>query len=198
MTDKKYDSVAALLSDVSEDPQLVAEVRQTASDRELIKHLIAHRVKADMSQKALASKLKCTQSRISKMEQCNDADLRLGELEEYLGVLDLRCRIMIASKSMKAVDEIKFHAFRIRELLTNLVNLVSEDEAKVSDGIAKFACFEVPLNLLKLVSDAVQHLPQSVLERVVSSVHGDGCLVCDSTDFQDQEHESTSATDSVS
>lgn len=198
MTEKKYDSIAAMLSDVSDDPQLIADVQKTASERELIKHMIAHRVKSDMSQKDLATRMKCTQSRISKMEQSDDADLRLGELEEYLGALNLRCRMMIAPNSMKAVDEIKFHAFRIRELLTNLVNLVSDDEANVSDGIAKFACFEVPLNLLKLVSDAVQHLPPSVLERVVSSAHGDGCLVCDSTDFQDEQHESTSSSDCIS
>lgn len=73
MNDKKYDSIAAMLSDVSDDSKLIADVQQTSSERELIKHLIAHRVKSDMSQ----------------------------------------------------------------------------------NGIAKFACFEVPINLLKLVSDAV-------------------------------------------
>ncbi len=184
MTDKTHHSVTDLLSDISDDAQFVDDVRETAADRELVKHLIAHRVKADLSQKELAVKLDCTQSRISKLEQSLDAELRLGDLKQYLDALDLRCRVTITPKSVKAVDEVKFHAFRIRELLTRLVKLANEDEENISNGIAKFACLEVPINLLKVVSDAVQHLPASVLERVMPRLASDDCFVCDSTDFE--------------
>jgi|GEM_PF-6698373 len=183
MTDTKYNSVSELLQDISDDPNLADDVKKASASRELIKHLISHRVKAEMSQKQLSEKMDCTQSRISKLEQSNDAEIRLGDIEDYLGAMGLQIRVSIAPKSFKAVDEIKYCANRIRDLLTRLVKLANEDDPNLSDGIARFACFEVPMNTLKFIFEAVKHLPKDVLSRVTSSTETENCLICDSAEF---------------
>lgn len=50
-----------------------------------------------LSQKDVALKLGCTQSRISKLESMTDADLRIGDLSKYAEVLGLELRITFES-----------------------------------------------------------------------------------------------------
>ena len=62
MTQKQYQSVAEMVRDTSDNQDLVREVAVTAAGRQLIKHLIAHRVKQDLTQKGLADRIQCSQS----------------------------------------------------------------------------------------------------------------------------------------
>lgn len=178
MTSKRFESVTDLLRDISEDPKLADELEREVAGRQLVKLLIAHRVRSDLSQKEVAERMKCTQSKISKLESSVDNDLRLGDLQQYLDSIGLQIRLVIAPKSHKAVDEIKFHASCIKQLLLKLVKLASTDDTKLAEGIAKFACVEAPINLLKIVLDAAKHLPEHVLERLPTLMIDDaaGCL----------------------
>ena len=166
MVDQQFTSALDLLRDTSEDAQLVNEVAEQVSQRQLIKHLTAHRVRSNLSQKDVADCMNCSQSRVSKLEASKDADLRLGDLEQYLQAMDLQLRLVVAPRSQKAVDEIRFHAYRIRELLFRLVELASTEDAQLADGIARFACLEAPINLLKIILDAANKLPEQVLDRL--------------------------------
>lgn len=182
MSKNKFDSVTDLLRDLTNDRELIVNVDQQIKSSQLIKHLIANRVRNGFSQKDIAERMGCTQSRISKLESGQDDDLRLGDLKQYLEATDLQLRLVISPRSHKTVDEIKFHAFCIKQLLLRLVKLVKDDDEDVADGIARFACVETPINLLKMVLDAARHLPQDVLERLPALV------VEDATRIKDEEN----------
>jgi transcriptional regulator with XRE-family HTH domain len=52
--------------------------------------LILARVAAGLTQSQLAARLKCSQSRISKLEDSRDVDLTLGDIQDYAGVVGLK------------------------------------------------------------------------------------------------------------
>ena len=194
MSKEKYTKTTDLFNDLTDDKSLVDELTEQIRRRSLMKHLVAHRVGSNLSQDDVAKKMDCTQSRISKLEATDDEDLRLGDIEQYLDALGLSLTMTIAKKHSNAVDQIKVHAFRIKQLLESLVSLVDDDDddEAMADGIAKFACIEAPINLLKMVFDSVSHLPQSVLERLPLARNFESCIACEddcqvSTDANEED-----------
>ena len=64
--------------------QRVAEaVKGLSAKTRLVDRLIIARVKSGLTQTQLAGRLKCSQSRVSKLEDSVDADLTLGEVQAY-------------------------------------------------------------------------------------------------------------------
>lgn len=175
---KKFQSATELLQDLTDDQELVDEVAKQTSERVFVKHLIAHRVREGLSQADIANSMDCTQSRVSKLESSTDDELKLGEIERYLDATELAMAITIMRKPATAVDQIKFHALRIKQLLESLVELADDEDEEVADGIAKFTCFETPLNLLKIVSDSISKLPESVKERLPIANEIDSYVSC--------------------
>ena len=161
----RFESVSDMVRATSEDESFVKDVDRRISERQLTKHLIAHRVRNNMSQRQIADQLGCSQSRISKLENSRDDDIRLGDLEQYAKAIALELRLVISPANRTLVDEIRYHAFRIKDLLTRLVELAEEDD-QIADGVGKFACIETPLNLLKIVVDTAKRIPQQVLKRL--------------------------------
>ena len=71
----------------------VAEaVRQLSAKTRLIDQLIVARVAAGLTQSQMAAKLRCSQSRISKIEDSQDADLSLGDIQAYARTVGLKLR----------------------------------------------------------------------------------------------------------
>ena len=91
MADPKaeYTSVAEMVRSVSDDPQFADEFDRRVNSRRLVKHLFALRSAEGLSQKDIADRIGCSQSRISKLESGNDDDLRLADLAAYLRALGL-------------------------------------------------------------------------------------------------------------
>ena len=72
----------------------VAEaVRQLSTKTRLIDQLIIARAAAGLTQAQMAAKLRCSQSRISKIEDSNDADLSLGDIQAYARIVGLKLRL---------------------------------------------------------------------------------------------------------
>jgi len=72
----------------------VAEaVRQLSIKTRLIDQLILARVAAGLTQSQMAAKLRCSQSRISKIEDSEDADLSLGDIQAYARIVGLKLRL---------------------------------------------------------------------------------------------------------
>jgi predicted XRE-type DNA-binding protein len=72
----------------------VAEaVRQLSIKTRLIDQLILARVDAGLTQAQMAAKLRCSQSRISKIEDSNDADLSLGDIQAYSRIVGLKLQL---------------------------------------------------------------------------------------------------------
>ncbi len=72
----------------------VAEaVRQLSTKTRLIDQLIIARVAAGLTQAQMAAKFRCSQSRISKIEDSQDADLSLGDIQAYARIVGLKLRL---------------------------------------------------------------------------------------------------------
>ena len=72
----------------------VAEaVQQLSTKTKLIDQLIVARVAAGLTQAQMAAKLRCSQSRISKIQESNDADLSLGDIHGYARVVGLKLKL---------------------------------------------------------------------------------------------------------
>ncbi len=68
-------------------------VRQLSAKTRLIDQLILARVAAGLTQAQLAAKLRCSQSRISKIEDSQDADLSLGDIQAYARIVGLKLQL---------------------------------------------------------------------------------------------------------
>ncbi len=68
-------------------------VRQLSAKTRLIDQLILARVAAGLTQAQLAAKLRCSQSRISKIEDSQDADLCLGDIQAYARIVGLKLQL---------------------------------------------------------------------------------------------------------
>ena len=68
-------------------------VRQLSVKTRLIDQLILARVAAGLTQAQLAAKLRCSQSRISKIEDSQDADLSLGDIHAYARIVGLKLQL---------------------------------------------------------------------------------------------------------
>jgi len=72
----------------------VAEaVRRLSAKTRLIDQLIVARVAAGLTQAQMAARLRCSQSRISKIEDSEDADLSLGDIQAYARIVGLKLRL---------------------------------------------------------------------------------------------------------
>jgi predicted XRE-type DNA-binding protein len=68
-------------------------VRQLSAKTKLIDQLILARVASNLTQAQMAAKLRCSQSRISKIEDSQDADLSLGDIHAYARIVGLKLKL---------------------------------------------------------------------------------------------------------
>jgi transcriptional regulator with XRE-family HTH domain len=153
----QHNSVSDMVRDLSEDRTFAEEFAKRLSGRQLIKVLTVLRTRAGLSQQELAEKLECTQSKVSKLESSDDADIRFGDLMDYTGAVGYEMRVFLVPKRQKIVDEIKMHAFLIKRLLDRMVQLVGNDGA-MTEAVAGFL-EEAAFNLTRIVRKAAAALP---------------------------------------
>jgi transcriptional regulator with XRE-family HTH domain len=154
---KARTSVSQMVRETSDDPAFKELFEQRLRSRGIIKDLMVQRAVHDLSQKDIAEKIGCTQSRISKLESSSDADLRLGDLARYADALGLRVNIVLESKECTSVSRIKNLAFRIKHELDRMAKLAADDHV-IAKGVSGFFG-EAFFNLLKMIQDSAQKLP---------------------------------------
>jgi transcriptional regulator with XRE-family HTH domain len=153
---KRITNVVDLVRDIADD-DFVAELEQQLAERSVIKSLIAERVARNLSQDDIAKHLKCTQSRVSKIEAGKDADLTLGEMSAYASAFGCEFDIVPHPRGSKIVDRVKTYARCIDRELKNLVQLAADDQT-IATG-AKVFLGEAIVNLVGMVKNAAKELP---------------------------------------
>lgn len=88
-------SVEELMRRLGHGKASLERFRQGLADTRLRDQLVIGRVRAGLTQSQVAEKMKCTQSRISKLECSQDADLSLGEVREYAAAVGLKLKMTI-------------------------------------------------------------------------------------------------------
>ena len=68
-------------------------VRQLSAKTKLIDQLIVARVAAGLTQAQRAAKRRCSQRRIAKIEDSQDADLSLGDIQAYARIVGLKLKL---------------------------------------------------------------------------------------------------------
>lgn len=166
---KQYASVTEMISDSPLEESQRDEIAARIASRQIIKRLMALRATRGMSQKEVADRMKCSQSRISKLENGVDGDIKIGDMRDYLHALDHDMSLFVCPKQWKSFQQIKFHAFGIRRCLGQLVDLI-RDDPEILQGVSK-AHVETVLNLVKLVVDSAKTLPsvEQVLPEIIEA-----------------------------
>jgi len=154
---KQHKSVSDMVKRLSGDEAFAKKFEQEIAEKQLAKMLFAMRCTNGMSQKEMASKLGCTQSRISKLEHARTDDIRIGDLSVYAEALGLNLSVSF-HEPMSSVERVKFHAFKIKKYLDELAILAHRDD-KIFDGIKSFYK-EYLVNILALFKDSAEKLPR--------------------------------------
>jgi predicted XRE-type DNA-binding protein len=92
---KAYRSIPELVRDIADSSSFADGFESRLANRKIVKDLMVLRATQGLSQKDVALRLGCTQSRISKLESMTDADLRIGDLSKYAEALGLQLRIIL-------------------------------------------------------------------------------------------------------
>jgi transcriptional regulator with XRE-family HTH domain len=151
-------SVADLVRAASGDHELAERVAEDARRNAITHFLFGIRSSRGVSQAEMAAKLGCSQSRVSKLENGEDDELRLGDLRSYLRCLDHDLMLVICPRQWTLAERIKFFACNIRSCLKRMVGLAEKD-ATIRDGVSHFHV-EAFHNLVKIVLDSARNVPQ--------------------------------------
>ena len=164
---KRYDSVPELVRDLTDDEVFLENLEEGISRKAVAKKLFSMRCADGVTQKEMAERLGCTQSKISKIENADSGSIKLGDLIAYAHALDLQLSIAF-HEGRTAVECVKFHAFQIKKHLDYLAKLADRDD-KILEGVSDFYA-ETLYNFLRLFEKSVSQLPmpeqtgKSVLE----------------------------------
>jgi transcriptional regulator with XRE-family HTH domain len=154
----------------SGDPELAASVEADAQRKAIVHYLFGLRSARGISQAEMAKRLDCSQSRISKLENSEDDDLRLGDLRQYLRVLDHELMLVIGKRHWTLVEQVKFFALSIESCLRSMVGLAEKD-TRIRDGVSQIHV-ETFDNLVKIILQSAQNVPQSP-QPVPTLIHAD-------------------------
>lgn len=152
----RYKTTEEMVRDVSEDPAQGEAAARALEGRAITDLLMAERTVRGLSQKDIAAKMGCSQSRVSKLEAGTDADLRVGELEAYAAAVDLGVSVQLGDKGATIADQVKAHVLAARRLLHRIAELSKGDAAMTGQAQSFFA--EVLFNAALSVGEAVRNL----------------------------------------
>ena len=149
---KEANNISELLKKVGIDKDTIEKTEKEIRKKSLSKFLFALRCEHNLTQNQLAKKVGCTQSKISKLESAFDKEITVQDLLNYAKALNLQLEIGYRSKTVKIVDLIKYHAFRIKYYLETLAKLANGDES-LTPPILKFH-EEALFNIVKFITES--------------------------------------------
>lgn len=134
---KRYKNVAAMVQGMDLPDDQKKRQTEYLHARRLSRMLTVMRAQKGLSQTQAADKLGWSQGRVSKLEKKADRDISVGDLLDYVKVLDMQMSMSFLPENAKIVDQVKFHAGEMYKLLQQLVKLCKDDEA-MAKGVDQF------------------------------------------------------------
>ena len=162
MAKKRFTNVADLINSISKDKNFKEETVKELHQRIIANFLFALRCENEFSQEQLAKSIGCTQSRISKIENSRDDEISIKDLLDYGRALDLQLEVGYRDKEAKKTDLVKYHAFKIKDYLNDLVTIAFGDQ-KIAEGVLDFHV-ESFYNIMKIIMDSVNQLIVLIIE----------------------------------
>ncbi len=144
---------------ISSSGSVARNLAENLESKALVHKLFGLRCSKGVTQTELAKRLECSQSRISKIENGEDDDIRLGDLRVYLTALGAELNITVFAKKPTAVEKIKHHVFAVKKSLDDLAALANGDQS-LAKSIGGFfgECF---FNMVRVLQHSSSKLPVS-------------------------------------
>ncbi|MCD4813646.1 helix-turn-helix domain-containing protein [bacterium] len=152
-----------MMEGLSTDEEFKKSVAYEIENRMISKFLLMLRCKHQLTQTKLAKKVGCSQGKISKIESSYDKDIAVGDLLNYASVLGLHLEIGFRQPSVKIVDLIKYHAFKVKMYLDQLIHMAGKD-VDIKNGVARFHV-EAKENIDRFISENLSKLNQGGQKR---------------------------------
>lgn len=152
-----YDSVEKMVDALWGQDEFAETVKKRIAQRRIVSTLQAMRVARNIPQSRIAEELQCSQSRVSKIENCDDVELTLKELEAYARVFDCDLNLLFSPRKATAVDRVKYHAYVIKRELETMAECAQADH-QIAKGVANFYR-EAFINFIKMIQEAATQLP---------------------------------------
>ena len=160
--EKKYKNVAELLGEVSDDKEFNKSVENGINTKKIARMLFAMRCHAGLNQAQVAERMKCTQGKISKIENTLDVDISIGDLMNYCSAVNMRVEIGFFDKRLNMVETVKYYYFRLKGLLDKLIDSAKGDEV-MERGVEKFtreAFCNITVGLIQCLQKAKVKKPE--------------------------------------
>lgn len=184
-TSGTYSSVAEMVADVSTDSAFAKDFADHLSKRNISHYLFGLRSANGVSQKEIAERMNCSQSRISKLESGCDDDWRLGDLKSYLKAIGHDLSLFIAkAHHWKLMDQVKFHVCSTHACLVRLVEL-AKDDPKMVEGVT-VAHIETFVNFIRSFADSAKRLPDIPIPEPLPEIIEAEDSMCDEPDLPRQ------------
>jgi hypothetical protein len=168
---KSYSSVSEMVHR-SLDADSAAAFDAHVAARGLINSLVVLRGIKGVNQAELASRMKCSQPKVSKVEASADADLCFGDVVSYASALDMSMHIALTPANANGADHIRFHLGCIKHELDQLVAIAGEDPT-IGRGVETFAV-QTTRNMLAVIEQSIDQLPHRSAERPAVCVEAGG------------------------
>lgn len=146
-TEKEMSEALAKALDCEVDTSKLVLERIKA--RQLVKLLTAARVKHDLTQKEIAARMGCSESKVCRMEGATDADLNFGDVVSYACAAGLSMSVLFDDSTLPNATRIKHCVYKIASMLKHLTELAKEEDEDdtIKNAINRFQV-EVLMNFL--------------------------------------------------
>lgn len=163
MNTKTYTSVREMVMDIH-GPEGVKGMDAHAEATKIVEALTLARIDRNLNQRQLAAAMKCSPSKVSRIEDAADADLRLGDIVDYTSALGMRTVLQFDDPSLPAAERIKRNVYAIKDHLDALAALAAQqnDDQQLVAKIHQFYG-EVLINFLIRFGDSCRKLPDIVV-----------------------------------
>lgn len=126
MDKQQFSSAAEAFASIVGDDTVKDAIQEEVCKTPLIDTLVRMRMQKGVSQKRLAELMRCTPSKISRLESSTDDTLKLSDIKEYVRALNIGMSIVFENNDLPAADQIRQHVFSIHEKLESLVKIAKE------------------------------------------------------------------------
>ena len=120
-----------------EDPGFADELQEQIDRRKIVDQLARLRNLNGISQADVAAELKCTQSRISKLENGFDEDVTVSELAAYAKVAGCDLSLNFEPRDAALTSRIAYHSDAIKACFDRIAG-VEEGDRAIGKGVAAF------------------------------------------------------------
>ena len=156
---QEYASVADMVRDLTDDNEVIDAVQESLDRQRIVRQLMAMRAANGLSQSDVGKSMGCTQSRVSKIENSADCDIRYGDLMQYAEAVGCKLTSGVSPSSMTPAEEVKCLASAVHDRLSRMAEVANCDN-EIAEGVAKFL-FEAFFNFTAIVGKAAAALPQN-------------------------------------